>query len=234
MRMQYRHELKYKINAGVYAILKGRLDAVLQKDANTEDGIYRVTSLYFDNIYDTAYRDKMSGAMNRKKFRIRTYNLNPEKIRLEEKIKDDNVGYKKNAWLTYDEYHSIISGDYDFMTEERFSDTSAEDFFTSVCASGLKPSVIVDYMREPYICNAGNVRVTLDSRLSVCYNTFDMFDKNALFYPVWNTGDAVLEVKYDGFLPLYIKEVLSGLPIMQESVSKFMLCKDKAQAMHGM
>lgn len=231
--MQYRHELKYKINSGIYAILKGRLDAILQKDANTENGIYRVTSLYFDNIYGTAYRDKLGGAMNRKKFRIRTYNLNPEKIRLEEKIKDDNVGYKKNAWLTYDEYKSILNGKCGFMTEERFSGTSGEDFFTSVCASGLKPSVIVDYMREPYICQAGNVRITLDSKLCVCYNTFDMFDENALYYPVFSTGEAVLEVKYDGFLPPYIKDLLSGLPLMQESVSKFILCKDKAKSMRG-
>lgn len=226
--MQYRHELKYYINSGIYAILKGRLDAVLKKDVNAPDGIYRVTSLYFDNIYNTAYRDKLSGSMNRKKFRIRTYNLDKDKIRLEEKIKDDNVGYKKNAWLTYDEYKSVLGGDTGFMTEERFYDSSAEDFFTSVCSSGLKPAVIVDYMREPYICEAGNVRITLDSRLSVCYNTFDMFAENAIYYPVFNKGEAVLEVKYDGFLPLYIQELLLGLPIMQESVSKFVLCTDTA------
>ncbi len=229
--MQYRHELKYYINSGIYAIIKGRLDTVLQKDSNAPEGIYRVTSLYFDNIYNTAYRDKLSGSMNRKKFRIRTYNLNKDKIRLEEKIKDDNVGYKKNAWLTYDEYKSVLDGNSGFMTEERFYDTSAEDFFTSVCSSGLKPAVIVDYMREPYICQAGNVRVTLDSHLSVCYNTFDMFSENALYYPVFKANEAVLEVKYDGFLPLYIKELLSGLPIMQESVSKFILCTDTAKQM---
>lgn len=227
--MQYRHELKYSINSGIYAILKGRLDAVMEKDTNTSDGKYRVTSLYFDNIYGTAYRDKLSGALNRKKFRIRTYNLDPSYIRLEEKIKDDNVGYKKNAVLTIDEYKAILKGDYGFMTDERFSDTAAEDFFTSFCSAGLKPAVIVDYMREPYICQAGNVRITLDSRLSVCYNTFDIFDSEAIYVPVFKGNEAVLEVKYDGFLPSYIQELLSGLPIMQESVSKFMLCTDKAE-----
>ncbi len=229
--MTYRHELKYKINSGIYAILKGRLEAVMEKDKNAADGIYRVTSLYFDNVYNTAYRDKLGGAMHRKKFRIRTYNLNRDKIRLEEKIKDNNVGYKKNAWLTYDEYLSVLKGECGFMTEERFSETAADDFFTSVCSSGLKPAVIVDYMREPYICKAGNVRITLDSRLSVCYNDFNMFSENAVYYPVFQNGEAVLEVKYDGFLPLYIQELLSGLPLMQESVSKFMLCTDRANQM---
>ncbi len=229
--MQYRHELKYYINSGVYAILKGRLQAVMKRDGNAPDGIYRVTSLYFDNIYESAYRDKQSGTMNRKKFRIRTYNMCKDKIRLEEKIKDDDVGYKKNAWLTYDEYMSILNGNSGFMTEERFSETSADDFFTCVCSSGLKPAVIVDYMREPFICEAGNVRVTLDSRLSVCYNTFDMFSENAVYYPVFKNNEAVLEVKYDSFLPIYIKEILSGLPIMQESVSKFVLCTDTAKQM---
>lgn len=229
--MQYRHELKYYINSGIYAIIKGRLDAVLQKDKNAPDGIYRVTSLYFDNVYNTAYRDKLSGSLNRKKFRIRTYNLNKEKIRLEEKVKDNSVGYKKNAWLTYDQYLSVLGGNYGFMTGEEFELTAAEDFFTSVCSSGLKPAVIVDYMREPYICQAGNVRITLDSRLSVCYNTFNMFDKNAAYTPVFRNNEAVLEVKYDGFLPSYIQELFSGLPIMQESVSKFVLCTDTAKQM---
>lgn len=227
--MRYRHELKFYINSGLYAIIKGRLDAVMKKDSHAKSGIYRVTSLYFDNVYHTAYLDKLSGSMNRKKFRIRAYNLNPTDIKLEEKIKDDNVGYKKKAYLTYDEYLSILNGNSGFLTEERFSDTAADDFFTSVCATGLKPSVIVDYMREPYVCAAGNVRVTLDSRLSVCYNTFDMFSKDALYYPVFKNGEAVLEVKYDEFLPSYIKELFSGLPILQESVSKFILCTDKAE-----
>lgn len=229
--MQYRHELKYPINSGVYAILKGRLEAVLEKDKNVTDGAYRVTSLYFDNVYHTAYRDKMNGTMNRKKFRIRTYNLDPSYIRLEEKVKDDNVGYKKNAVLTYDEYLKIINGDVDFLGEERFYDTAGEDFFTSICASGLKPSVIVDYIRAPYICQAGNVRATLDSSLHVCYNTFDMFSKDALYYPVLKGNEAVLELKYDNFLPSYVGEILSGLSLRQESVSKFTLCTDKAKMM---
>lgn len=229
--MQYRHELKYPINSGIYAILKSRLDAVLEKDRNVKDGAYRVTSLYFDNIYHTAYRDKMSGNMNRKKFRIRTYDLDPSYIRLEEKVKDDNVGYKKNALLTYDEYVKIINGDTDFLGEERFYDTAGEDFFTSVCASGLKPAVIVDYIRAPYICRAGNVRVTLDSSLHVCYNTFDMFSKDAVFYPVQKGNEAVLELKYDNFLPNYVGEILSGLSLRQEAVSKFTLCTDKAKIM---
>lgn len=229
--MQYRHELKYYINSGVYAILRGRLETVMKRDGNAPNGNYRVTSLYFDNIYESAYRDKQSGTMNRKKFRIRTYDMSKDKIRLEEKIKDDDVGYKKNAWLTYDEYMSVLNGSTGFMTDERFSETSADDFFACVCTSGLKPAVIVDYMREPFICEAGNVRVTLDSRLSVCYNTFDMFSENAIYYPVFRNNEAVLEVKYDSFLPLYIKEILSGLPIMQESVSKFVLCTDTAKQM---
>ena len=229
--MRYRHEMKYYINSGMYAIIKGRLDAVMQKDRHAKSGLYRVTSLYFDNVYSTAYRDKISGSMNRKKFRIRAYNLNNSDITLEEKIKDNNVGYKKKAIITYDEYLSILRGDSGFLSEERFWETAGEDFFSSVCASGLKPSVIVDYMRAPYVCKAGNVRITLDSRLSVCYNTFDMFSKDALYFPVFNDGEAVLEVKYDEFLPLYIKELLSGLPLLQESVSKFILCTDKAEQM---
>ena len=222
---KYRHEVKYRINIGTYHILRQRFRATMKSDKYARDGSYRITSLYFDDIYGTAFFDKENGILNRKKYRIRTYNFDKSFIRLEEKINDNDVGYKKSAVLTYDEYKRIISGDYAFLSEERFGDTSGEDFFVSASAAGLRPSVIVDYIREPYVCPAGNVRLTFDMKISSGDKNRDIFDEKLILSPVFSDGTVILEVKYDEFIPMYIEELLTGLPIMQESVSKYIYCR---------
>lgn len=229
-KKQYRHELKYRIRSGDYHILRARFKAVMKPDANTKDGVYRIRSLYFDDIYNTAYFDKMNGALNRKKYRIRAYNMDKDFIRLEEKVKDDNVGYKKSAVITYDEYKRILNGERAFLAEERFENTAAEDFFISDSAVKLSPAVIVDYIREPYVMKAGNVRVTFDMKLTASTSSFDIFDENAVYSPVFANDLIVLEVKYDNFLPGIIEELLRGVPLLQESVSKFVMCSDAYNA----
>lgn len=224
----YRHELKYRISRGSYEILRGRLKAAARPDPNAENGWYRVTSLYFDDAYRTAYRDKLNGVHSRRKFRIRTYNLDPALIRLEEKCKNGDVGYKKSAVLSLSEYRALLSGAADFLSGERFAGTAAEDFLWANAAARLSPAVVVDYLREPYVCAAGNVRITFDLRIAAG-NTRDLFDPALRLTPVLPNDEAVLEIKYDRFLPLYIEELLSGVPLLYESLSKFVLCSDRAR-----
>lgn len=229
-RPQYRHEVKYRINGGTYHILRQRFKAVMTSDEHAENGIYHVTSLYFDDVYGTAYKDKVNGTLNRKKYRVRAYGFSPDIINLEEKIKDNNVGYKKSVSLTREEYEKMLIGDTGFFGDERFIDTSGGDFFASDSAAHLTPAVIVDYIREPYVCRAGNVRITFDMKISACVNGFDIFDPSNVYENVMPDNDIVLEVKYDSFIPGYIMQMLTGITSMQESVSKYVLCRDRLGA----
>lgn len=226
----YRHEIKYRINGGTYHILRQRLRAIMEPDSHTSGGMYRVTSLYFDDIYRTAYKDKVNGALNRKKYRIRAYDLSPAVINLEEKIKNDNVGYKKSIPLTEAQYRSLLDGDFSFLADEKYADTSGGDMFASDSAAHLTPAVIVDYIREPYICRAGNVRITFDMKISACVSGFDIFDRGNVYENVMQDDDLVLEVKYDSYIPEYIMQVLTGISAAQESVSKYIICSDRLHA----
>ncbi len=208
-------------------ILRQRLRAVMRPDLHANKGLYRVTSLYFDNIYRSAYFDKTNGTLNRKKFRIRIYDLGKDVINLEEKVKNDNVGYKKSSRLTLDEYGEIMAGNFAFLGEERFAEGAGGDFYASSSAAMLSPAVIVDYIREPYVCAAGNVRITFDMKIAACTNGLDLFDENNIYETVMPDNDIVLEVKYDSFIPEYILQMLTGISTAQESVSKFILCSDK-------
>ncbi|MDR2531402.1 MAG: polyphosphate polymerase domain-containing protein [Oscillospiraceae bacterium] len=218
-----RHENKYMLNRGAYEILKRRCAAVMKRDENSQsDNGYRVSTLYFEDVYKTAYRDKLGGFLKRKKFRIRAYNLSPERITLECKYKDGEYVRKKSALVTLDEYKAALKGDYSFCPT-RGDSQILQDFYVSAKTTGLKPAVITDYFREAFTADTGNVRITFDRELSVGMGSHNIFE--ASYSPVAGFfDDVVLEIKYDRFLPSHIQELFSGIPLMGEPVSKYVLC----------
>ena len=60
---QLRHELKYIITYPQYYELLGRLKPFMRRDGEFEDG-YLVRSLYFDDMYNTAYYQKEAGILS--------------------------------------------------------------------------------------------------------------------------------------------------------------------------
>lgn len=223
---KYRHELKYIINSGYYHILRSRLRSAMKTDPHGENGIYRITSLYFDDVFRTGYNDKLLGLDVRKKYRVRYYNLSPSVIRLEVKEKKGEMVCKRSVPLTSSEFERLIKGERDFLKQDRYINTAAEEFCLSDRLTALFPAVLVDYQREAYICPAGNVRITFDSSLKTALN-FKGTEEKTEFVNVFGEGEIILEVKYDSFIPSYIKDLLSGIPLTRESVSKFVLCSDK-------
>lgn len=232
-KKHYRHENKYYINPGTYMVLRQRLKAAMSSDSHAgENGEYRITSLYFDDIYRTAYNDKISGVGQRKKYRIRVYGQNENVIKLEEKMKDGDFTCKESIFLTVNEYRKMLACNYSFLAENRFVNTAGADFLASTSMVALKPAVVVDYIREAYICNAGNVRITFDKELKAGTSA-DITNKNALYYDALYDRQMILEVKYDAFIPEYIRELLGGLSLQRESASKYVLCADKLVELVG-
>ena len=73
--IHYRHEWKHEISRSDLISIRQRLRAIAEPDPHTVDGRYLIRSLYFDNLYDKALREKIDGVNRREKFRIRYYNL---------------------------------------------------------------------------------------------------------------------------------------------------------------
>ena len=221
-----RHEIKYIIDEGTYRILRGRLLPLMYPDRNGENGEYRVTSLYFDDIYNSAYYDKTNGLLTRRKFRVRSYNLDPSYIMLEAKHKDNEYVSKLSQRLTIGQYNALLTGDCSFMSCCEDEENAFGEFYRSDRLTALKPRVIVDYQREALVYPFGNVRITFDKKLSTCYNGIDMFEKGTFFSPVY-PREIILEVKYDRYIPDSIRAVLHGIITTQQSVSKYILCCEK-------
>ena len=93
--MKMRHEIKHEITYHDMIILRKRLQTVMKRDSYAKDGIYKIRSLYFDNISDKALREKIDGVNHREKFRIRYYNDDTSFIRLEKKSKKSGLEISK-------------------------------------------------------------------------------------------------------------------------------------------
>lgn len=228
--MQYlgnnlRHEMKYYINRNTYFILKNRMKSILQPDENMiNEGGYLISSLYFDDIYHTALKEKQSGICYRKKFRIRCYNQRDQLIKLECKQKFGEYISKISALLSRYEYDSILAEEYDFLI--RREEPVCQKLFAYHKKNLLKPVVSVEYLREAYILKEGNVRITFDKNISASVNNYNIFSKDYVTRNVIENNVMVLEVKYDEFIPSFILDMLKIGMANQCAISKYVMCRE--------
>ncbi|MEZ4358295.1 MAG: polyphosphate polymerase domain-containing protein [Eubacteriales bacterium] len=223
-KKQYRHELKYYINMRDYRVLLSAAQCALFPDENSIEGGYHVRSLYFDDLYDRALREKISGVNSREKYRIRIYNKSDSIIRLERKEKIGEYIAKESLPLTRDEFERILSNDIEFLLEKK--SILAHDFFAEIKFKGLSPKVVVDYFRKAFVYPIEDVRVTFDLNLRSGMFNKNIFDKELLTMPVYEKGIAILEIKYNKFLPLFIKGIINTAEgASRSAISKYLICR---------
>ena len=222
MPVQYRHEVKHEIGYSDMLILRRRLGAVMMRDSHAVDGKYEIRSLYVDNIYDKALLEKLNGINVREKYRIRMYNGDTSMIRLERKFKHGGLGHKDSARLTKEEARAIVSGDVGWMADS--NDEVILGLYTRIRNEGLKPRVIVDYTREPFVFSPGNVRVTLDYNIRTGLGCTDFLNPDCITIPI-KGSPCILEVKWDNFLPDVISGIVQLDGRQSGAFSKYAACR---------
>lgn len=228
---RYRNEWKYLIAPGELALMRSRLAPFLKLDANAKDGGYKIRSLYFDDYWHSALSEKEAGLLERKKYRIRIYNDSDSVIRLERKKKFGSYIFKENAKLTREDVERILAGDYAFLLES--DQPLCREFYIECVSHVMRPRVIVDYEREAWTMEEGDVRITFDTDVRAAIGGWDIFDSTLATLPVLENGKQVLEVKFTEFLPQVVKEILPPQAAEFTALSKFVLCCEKTQHLHG-
>ncbi len=220
---KFRHEYKHEISYGDCIILRQRLRAVARLDPHVgENGKYYIRSVYFDNINDKALREKIDGVNEREKFRIRFYNGDLEKISLEKKCKINSLCLKISAPLNKEQCEAILNGDIEWMRESK--EGLIVELYSKMKYQLMCPKTIVDYTREPYVYNAGNVRITIDSNIrSGLYNN-NFLNLNVPTVEAAD-GGTILEIKYDEYLPDVIRDVVQLQSRSQSAFSKYAVCR---------
>lgn len=224
-RETFRHEWKYLISWGEKDLMTSRMAPLLKLDPNARDGGYMIRSLYFDDYWDSALEEKENGLLERKKYRIRIYNYSDKTIKLERKTKYDAYIYKTSARLTRAEFEKILEGDYEFLLHH--SNPLCREFYLECRCNGMRPKTIVDYEREPWIVDAGTVRITFDMNVRAAVGSFDIFDSELPALSVIDPGRLVLEVKYTELLPRFVQDILPPQRAEMTAVSKYVLCREK-------
>ena len=219
MEKNFRHEYKFLISPNAAKLLKLRLPHIMGRDLHAgPTGQYTIRSLYFDDPNFTAFRDKVDGVDNRTKYRIRCYNGDTSHCRLERK--------EKKGHLTRKAGQSITSQDALALQNRTFPHGKGlcEELRLLCASQGLCPMVLVDYDRTPFVCAAGNVRITLDENLRTRPYCADLFDTHQSMIPVLEDNQVILEVKFDDFLPGYLRDALADIPKIPMAISKFAMC----------
>lgn len=219
--MDLRHEWKHEITQTDLLVLRRRLKAVTQPDPHAANGRYQIRSLYFDTPSDKALREKLSGVSRREKFRIRYYNGDPSVLHLEKKSKLGGLGNKQSTALSSAEAASLLRGELDWMRDP--ARPLVQELYCKMRSELLRPKVIVDYIREPYVYLPGNVRVTLDYDIRTGLRCTDFLDP-CVTVPA---GDApiLLEVKWDAFLPDIIRDAIQLDRCRTSAFSKYAQCR---------
>lgn len=221
---KYRHEYKYLINGMENALLKTRIRPLLKPDAHAkEDGCYLVRSLYFDTPSDGCYYENESGIGEREKYRIRIYNGNTGRITLEKKSKSRQMTLKQACSIDKDICQRLAQGQAVAITP--YMTPSQKTLLGEMQKKSLRPVVIVEYVRYPFVEPNGNVRVTFDEHITSSNDLSGFLGEQPLRRPVLETGMSVLEVKWDSFLPGYIKNHIQLDSLHWCSFSKYYLCR---------
>ena len=218
----YRHEWKHEIGPGDCIAIRQRLQAVARPDAHARDGSYLIRSLYFDTPSDRALREKLDGVSRREKFRLRYYNGDCSLIHLEKKSKRGGLGTKQAAALTLEEVRAILDNDLDWMA--RSGRTLVWELYFKMKSQGLRPKTIVDYTREPFVYPPGNVRVSLDYNIRTGMGCAGFLDPGCVTIPA-RDAPAILEVKWDAYLPEVIRMAVQLPGRRTSAFSKYAACR---------
>lgn len=224
---KYRHELKYICSEAEINIIENQIKLIMQKDKNVGDSNnYIVRSLYFDDYMNSCYYDNEDGNNPRYKYRIRLYNGNDSIIYLEKKIKKNEMTRKESCRITKEVVSQILNND--LFSSNGIQEPLLNQFLVEMRTRLLKPVVICEYTRYPYVFKLGNVRITFDCDIRASREISEFLNNKTNLRgkaSITTRGYQLMEVKYDDFLPDTILHLISNNHLQQTNFSKYYLCR---------
>lgn len=214
-----RKELKYLLTVREAYDIKERLGTVMETDIHGRRGEYHVRSLYFDTLMDADYEDKVNGYEKRQKIRLRVYHPWDETVKLELKEKKGGTQRKRSIVISRQDAQSMLRGDYTCLMKRQ--EELAHQLYVFMVTRCYQPKCIVAYDRMAYFRRENDMRVTFDYKLGASEANLDIFDANLMLYPAAPANEVTMEVKYNGFLHSYVKNIISQSNRMQISNSKY-------------
>lgn len=230
MREVLRNERKFLINISEFLRKSHELQQLLHEDAHNGTHGYMIRSLYFDTEYDGDFFDKEYGMEVRKKLRLRIYDPHSGSAVLEMKQKQGEQQLKRSLRLRREDAQRLIACDYSPLLSYR--EPFAAECYVLMNTRCYRPRTIVQYRRQAFVARENEIRITFDHQIDATESNFDLFDPGLILNPVMGRSQAVLEVKYNGFLLSYIRQMLGSIDKSELSVSKYCMARQISYQSH--
>ena len=215
-----RHELKFYINQVDYHYAKSLLDELMQRDSHQKDPEgYFIRSLYLDDLYDTSVVEKLAGIENRDKYRLRIYDIDQDWVKLERKRKQNDYVQKTSAIISKKDSENIVKGDYDCLL--KYKQQGAQSIYFDLKRKFIKPAVIVDYIRDAYMLDYNEIRITFDKKLRANDQDYDLFSPNIKTEPLLRDEVIIMEIKFNHFLPPWFPNLFKFESATKSAISKY-------------
>ncbi len=133
--------------------------------------------------------------------------------------------FKESAVLTKEEFNKILDGDYEFLLKSEKN--LLQEFYIECVCNVMRPRVIVDYERTPFIMDEGTVRITFDKRVRAAIGGYDIFDDSLPTLNAIDSDKLIMEVKYTEFLPQIVRNMIPPRNSELTAASKYVICCDK-------
>ena len=225
-----REEKKYLISIEEFVKKSHILQQFMLQDEHNGTHGYLIRSLYFDTPFDDDYFEKTAGIECRRKIRLRIYDTDNNFAMLEMKQKQGACQRKRSLKISRDEAERMIRGEYSILLS--YEEPFAAEIYGLMQKKCYRPKTIVEYHRKAFIAKENKIRITFDNQIVSTESHFDLFSKKLNMNPVLDPYDVILEVKYNGFLLSYIKEMINNIDKSELSVSKYCLARQNAYQTH--
>lgn len=223
MNEVFRQEKKYLLTAAEARRLSAYLGEVMIEDAHNGPQGYSIRSLYFDSLNDGDYWDKVDGVELRRKIRLRVYGAKADFGMLEMKQKEGLYQKKRSLRMEREDAQRLCRGDYAPLL--KYGEDFAAECYGLMHGRCYRPRAVVEYRRRAFIARENRIRITLDSQITATEARWDVFAPGLAQYPVLDPFHTVLEVKYNGFLLSYIKNLVNAANRSEFSQSKYCLAR---------
>lgn len=219
MQTVFRKEIKYVLPIEKFIRIESQLDALMTRDCNGKNGTYRVRSQYYDSIGDQDLSDNISGMQEKRKIRLRIYSTEDNRVKLEYKCKSGSDGVKYSIDISKEEALLMEQHRYAFLLQRK--EDLAHFLYNKLLQGAYQPKVIVEYRRTAFLYPVNDVRITFDHHIRGSVNPYGLFEENPFFFPIMSDDVGVLEVKYNGFLPSHLKNLMQQIDSLEEANSKY-------------
>ena len=225
-----RFEYKYPIHRARIPHLQRLLLPHLEPDphaARCRNHTYTVRSIYFDTREMRYYWDKVNGLKTRKKLRVRAYGNLPDDspLFLEIKHKINRRIFKERARIPLGllERQTHPFSDSTDLGAWRYRDRRLFRKIQSIQNRyPIRPALLVAYERQAYYDrNDSGVRVTFDFniRTRLFPSPRSLYTENNMVHLF--PDHLVLECKFYGLMPGWLRRALQRLGLTKRSVSKY-------------